>query len=153
MRSWRRATVPGAPVGGGGAGSHAADDGDEVFLAFARVFSGVLTARTVRWLLVCSPPPRVRCSRFSPRGGDGDGQELYVLHPKYDPTRDRATGAHMSRVTGPLSLFVMMGRGLIPVDAVCVAPAAVRWWWFRLFCARTGPLATLLLSEALETSC
>jgi small GTP-binding protein len=60
----------------------------ETFVAFARVFSGVLRA----------------------------DRPVFVLGPKYDPRSPEADGcAHISRATRTLPLFLMMGRDLCPI--------------------------------------
>ncbi|XP_024545253.1 ribosome assembly protein 1 [Selaginella moellendorffii] len=62
------------------------DEEDECFLAFARVFSGVLVA----------------------------GQRVYVLSDVYDPTVD--TDKRSFEVATVTALYVMIGQGLKPVD-------------------------------------
>jgi ribosome assembly protein 1 len=61
----------------------------ETFIAFARVFSGVLHPN----------------------------KPLFVLGPRYDPLRPDADGcAHVSQITRTLPLYMMMGRDLAPLS-------------------------------------
>ena len=62
----------------------------ETFVAFARVFSGVLRP----------------------------DKPVFVLGPRYDPLRPEADGcAHVSQITRTLPLYMMMGRDLAPLAA------------------------------------
>ncbi|XP_021715630.1 elongation factor-like GTPase 1 isoform X1 [Chenopodium quinoa] len=61
-------------------------ESDECFLAFARIFSGTLTA----------------------------GQKIYVLSALYDPLKGEATQKHLQEAELQ-SLYLMMGQGLTPV--------------------------------------
>ncbi|KAF9623592.1 hypothetical protein IFM89_003382 [Coptis chinensis] len=65
----------------GGAG-----ESDECFLAFARIFSGVLSS----------------------------GQKVFVLSPLHDPLKGKAVQKHVQEAELH-SLYLMMGQGLIPV--------------------------------------
>ena len=61
----------------------------ETFIAFARVFSGVLHPN----------------------------KPLFVLGPRYDPLRPDADGcAHVSQITRTVPLYMMMGRDLAPLS-------------------------------------
>lgn len=62
--------------------------GKECFLAFARVFSGVVSA----------------------------GQRLFVLSPLYDPTTPEPDSKHVQEATID-ALYLMMGRGLEPLSS------------------------------------
>ncbi|KAK6926486.1 Translation elongation factor EFTu-like, domain 2 [Dillenia turbinata] len=62
------------------------DDSDECFLAFARIFSGILCV----------------------------GQRVFVLSSLYDPTKGESLQKHMQEAELQ-SLFLMMGQGLKPV--------------------------------------
>lgn len=64
-------------------------ESDECFLAFARVFSGVLHA----------------------------GQKVFVLSPMYDPVRGDTPGKHLKEVELQY-LYEMLGQGLRPVASV-----------------------------------
>ncbi|XP_021865498.1 uncharacterized protein [Spinacia oleracea] len=64
-------------------------ESDECFLAFARIFSGTLTA----------------------------GQKIYVLSALYDPLKGEATQKHLQEAELQ-SLYLMMGQGLVPVESV-----------------------------------
>lgn len=71
--------------------SSAADRDGDVFVAFARVFSGVLRPDS----------------------------KLFVLGPKYHPRRkSTASHAHALSGDGPLGLFMMMGTSLTPLPYV-----------------------------------
>lgn len=62
----------------------------ETFVAFARVFSGVLTS----------------------------DKPVFVLGPKYNPSQpSQGDFSHMSLVQKPLPLYMMMGRDLSPIPA------------------------------------
>ncbi|KAM7257836.1 hypothetical protein ACFE04_013577 [Oxalis oulophora] len=61
-------------------------ESDECFLAFARIFGGVLHA----------------------------GQKIYVLSALYDPTKEESMHRHVQEAKLQ-SLYLMMGQGLIPV--------------------------------------
>lgn len=63
------------------------EDSDECFLAFARIFSGVLTA----------------------------GQKVFVLSALYDPLKKDSTLKHLQEAELQ-SLYLMMGQGLTPVS-------------------------------------
>uniref|UniRef100_A0A452XQR9 Elongation factor EFG domain-containing protein n=1 Tax=Aegilops tauschii subsp. strangulata TaxID=200361 RepID=A0A452XQR9_AEGTS len=67
----------------------AAGEPEECFLAFARVFSGVLHA----------------------------GQKVFVLSPMYDPVKGDTTGKHLKEVEVQ-QLYEMLGEGLRPVASV-----------------------------------
>lgn len=91
-----------AEMAGTGAGDSSgrdagSDDDSEVFVGFARVFSGVLRPN----------------------------RPVFVLGPKYDPARAyRQGGQHVSQTWAPLGLYMMMGRELSAlrcVPAGCVA--------------------------------
>lgn len=62
------------------------NESDECFLAFARIFSGVLTSR----------------------------QRVYVLSALYDPTKEGSMHKHLQEAEVK-SLYLMMGQGLKPV--------------------------------------
>ncbi|KAL2945545.1 Elongation factor-like GTPase 1 [Bienertia sinuspersici] len=64
-------------------------DSEECFLAFARVFSGVLVA----------------------------GQRIYVLSALYDPLKGETMQKHLQEAEAQ-SLYMMMGQGLTPVTSV-----------------------------------
>ncbi|KAL6637528.1 hypothetical protein ACP70R_025100 [Stipagrostis hirtigluma subsp. patula] len=68
---------------------HGASESDECFMAFARVFSGVLRA----------------------------GQKVFVLSPLYDPVKGDATQKHVQEVELQY-LYEMLGQGLKPVSSV-----------------------------------
>ncbi|CAN1333746.1 Elongation factor-like GTPase 1 [Linum perenne] len=65
------------------------DDSDECFLAFARIFSGVIN----------------------------EGQKIYVLSALYDPLKPDSAHKHLQEAELQ-SLYLMMGQGLEPVTSV-----------------------------------